>query len=81
MTKTLLRIFQDSRNHSACRSCGAPVEWAETATGKRMPFDPPIVTVPALMPAMIDGRVVEDVDPATVSHFATCPDAKDWRRR
>jgi hypothetical protein len=76
-----VKIYQDSRNLSACRSCGAPVEWAETATGKRMPFNPPIVTVPVLVPVIIDGRVVEDVDGATVSHFATCPDAKDWRRR
>jgi len=77
-----MKIFQDSRNLSACRSCGAPVEWAETTTGKRMPFNPPIVTVPAFDPGVIlTGRVVEDVDPITVSHFATCPDAKDWRRR
>jgi hypothetical protein len=81
MSKTLLRIFQDSRNMSACRSCGAPVEWAETSRGTRMPFDPPIITVPALMPVFIDGRILEDVDPATVSHFASCPDAQDWRRR
>ena len=76
-----MKIFQDSRNLSACRSCGAPIEWAETAKGTRMPFNPPIVTVPALMPVIIAGRIVEDVDPATVSHFATCKDAQDWRRR
>jgi hypothetical protein len=76
-----MKIYQDSRNLSACRSCGAPIEWAETSTGKRMPFNPPIVTVPALMPVVIGGRIVEDVDPATVSHFATCKDAQDWRRK
>jgi hypothetical protein len=76
-----MKIFHDSRNRSACRSCGAVVEWAETTTGARTPFNPPIVTVPVLVPVIIGGRVVEDVDPATVSHFATCPDAKEWRRR
>lgn len=76
-----MKIFQDSRGLGTCRSCGAPVEWAEMAsTGKRMPFNPPIVTVAVLMPVIIDGRIVEDVDPATISHFATCPDAKEWRR-
>jgi hypothetical protein len=76
-----MKIFRDSRNHYACRSCGAPVEWAELTTGKLMPFDPPIVTVATLMPVIIGGRIVEEVAQATVSHFATCPDAKDWRRR
>jgi hypothetical protein len=33
------------------------------------------------MPVIVAGRVVEDVDGATVSHFATCPDAQNWRRR
>jgi hypothetical protein len=32
--------------------------------------------------AWFEGRVVEEVDTSvTASHFATCPDAKDWRRK
>jgi hypothetical protein len=77
-----MKIYQDSRNVSACRSCGAPIEWAESvATGARVPFNAPILTVAVLLPVLVDGRVVEDVDPATVSHFATCPQRDDWRKK
>jgi hypothetical protein len=73
-----LAIFQDSRGPGFCRSCGAAVEWAETARGARMPFNAIVVT--RTQPTMT-GRVIEYVD-STVSrsHFATCPDAKTWRR-
>ena len=77
-----MKIYQDSRSLSACRSCGAPIEWAESAgTGARIPFNPPILTVAVLIPVIIDGRVVEDVDPATIAHFATCPQASHWRKK
>jgi len=77
----ILKIFQDSRNNGTCRSCGATVEWAELVTGKRMPFDPPIVAV-RTQGSFISGRVIEEVDSmVTLSHFATCQDAKEWRRR
>jgi len=77
-----MKIFQDSRQLSACRSCGAPIEWAESAsTRARVPFNAPIRTVAVLLPVLIDGRVVEDVDPMTISHFATCPQRDDWRRK
>lgn len=76
-----MKIYQDSRGLGACRSCGAPVEWAQLASGKRHPFNVPIATHAVLVPVIIDGRIVEDVNTAaTVSHFATCPDAKAWRR-
>jgi hypothetical protein len=51
------------------------------ATGARVPFNAPILTVAVLLPVLVDGRVVEDVDPATVSHFATCPQRDDWRKK
>ena len=75
---------------STCRSCGAEIVWAVTATGKRMPVD--AATHP-------DGNVQLDRDHATVlgpldrlfaadqgadlhmPHHATCPDANDWRNR
>ena len=75
-----IAIYQDSRGKGRCRSCGAPVEWAETLKGKRMPFDGEIVAV-RTQGSPIWERVIEYVDTTvTPSHFATCPDAKTWRR-
>lgn len=59
-----------------CRSCGARVEWATVAaTGRRMPFDPPVTVL-----SRLDEYVEVDMD-RTRSHFATCPDAEAWRRK
>jgi hypothetical protein len=79
----ILQIFQDSRGKGSCRSCGAPIEWAElVASGKRMPFDAPIVALKTHGNTLGGARIVEDVDTTvTLSHFATCPNAKTWRRR
>jgi hypothetical protein len=62
-----------------CRSCGTPVEWATTAAGKRMPFDPPVVRLPTLVDEA--GSLVQVDMRQTVSHFATCPQAATWRRK
>ena len=76
----LLKIYQDSKGLGRCRSCGASIEWAELTSGKRHPFDAPIVAVRS-QGSVLDGRVIEEVDTSvSSSHFATCPDAKDWRR-
>jgi len=78
----ILKIYQSSRGHGRCRSCDAPVEWAELVTsGKRMPFDPPIIVVQTEGSPIAD-RVIEHVDSEiTKSHFATCPDGPTWRKR
>lgn len=79
----ILQIYADTKGKGRCRSCGADVTWAELTSGKRHPFNGEIVVVRS-QGSMLegDGRVVEDVDTEiTTSHFATCPDAKDWRRR
>jgi hypothetical protein len=49
---------------TTCRSCGAKVEWVETANGKKMPMD-----------------LEPDAEGNRISHFATCPQANDWRKR
>lgn len=73
-------IYQDSRGKGHCRSCGAAIEWAKTFRGKWMPFDGEIVAV-RTQGSPIGNRVIEYVDTTvTPSHFATCPDAKAWRR-
>ncbi len=51
----------------SCRSCKAPIVWVLTVKGNRMPVD--YTRDGASRPA------------AGTSHFATCPNADDWRRR
>jgi hypothetical protein len=77
----ILKIYQDSRGKGRCRSCGAPIEWAELTSGKRHPFDDPIV-VTRTQGNILGGRVIEEID-TTVSptHFATCPESKQWSKR
>ncbi len=76
----ILKIYQDSKGKGACRSCGAPIEWAELTSGKRHPFDGEIVPV-RTQGSILEGRVIEEVDTSiSHSHFETCPDAKRWRR-
>jgi hypothetical protein len=74
-----------------CRSCGAPVIWAVSAYGRKLPVDAhpaeagqwwlttddPRATVPNF-------RRVDLYTPAAAprytSHFATCPQADKWRK-
>jgi hypothetical protein len=73
-------------NVARCRSCEAPILWAETINGKRIPLDEAPVE---------DGRFVldETYDPPLAeyakggdprekftSHFATCAQADRWRK-
>ncbi len=48
-----------------CRSCGSILIWTRTNTGKAMPVN--------ARPDRTSGLFV--------SHFATCENADDWRRR
>lgn len=69
---------------SACRSCGAEILWCEaTVTGRRMPIDPEPSPIGNLV--LVHGgrfRVADndDVPPLHLSHFATCPQANEWRK-
>ncbi len=77
----LIAIVQDSKRPGACRSCHAPITWATTIRGKHMPFDGEIVVV-RTEGSPLTGTVVEYVDTdITPSHFQSCPNAADWRRR
>lgn len=69
---------------SHCRSCNAPIIWALTETGRQMPIDErpdpkgnlelyrsgTSVRVRVTMPGQGRHR----------PHFATCPEARSWRR-
>lgn len=79
---------------NTCKSCGAPIMWAETAKGHRIPIDPePVLggnillshrdVEPSLPPlATVFAHAFENSDePTYKSHFATCPNASSHRRR
>lgn len=78
---------------SRCRSCGAEIEWVQVGA-KRMPLDVDPdpengnivvwkrdqVTV---FPSNVDARAAASSTVANlrISHFATCPQAGQWRSR
>lgn len=81
---------------NTCRSCGARIRWVVTTAGKRIPLDEdPVDGGNVLLHEAIDGRepiatvvgksvgpsLFGDDGPRYVSHFATCPDADQHRRR
>lgn len=75
---------------STCRSCGAPVIWAVTASGKRMPVDAePVeggnvrlddVGLPDPQAVVFGGFSADHADTLHKSHFATCVNAAQHRR-
>lgn len=79
----LIEIYGDTRRLGQCRSCGAPIEWATVVkSGHPMPFNPPIEPVRIQPPLYGPEREVQVVETTvTITHWATCPDAADWRRR
>lgn len=78
---------------SRCRSCEAEVLWTMTEHGKRMPLDAEPYDGPepsGLFVLRGEGDTPQAVaatpesfpgEPLFRSHFATCPDANDWRSR
>jgi hypothetical protein len=73
-----------------CRSCDAPIIWASTGS-KLMPVDaePTEKGNVELTPGSLGRGVVATVltapsllgGPLRTSHFASCPDAGEWRQR
>jgi len=84
-------------NKQHCRSCGAKILWAVTEKGKRMPLDAEpseagnifLQHRPNQNPLAV--YTTEEQRKATkgtlmehrlfTSHFATCPQAKKWRKK
>ena len=56
-------------NDSTCRGCEAPIEWWITPAGKKMP----ITVKKAGNVLLFSGEVREP-------HWASCPNAKDFKR-
>lgn len=61
----------EKRTPGTCRSCGAEIVFLRTRTGSRMPVDAETVE---------EGEELFDPKRHT-SHFATCPQAGEHRRR
>jgi hypothetical protein len=67
-----------------CKSCGAHVVWAKTASGKSMPVD---ATPNDAGNLVLDGdrvqvvKSIADDRPRHTSHFVTCPQSDRWRKR
>lgn len=58
-----------------CKSCGAPIVWAKSETGKAMPLDAkPEKRI--VLDSLGVGRVLD----AFTSHFVTCPNAAQHRK-
>ena len=80
---------------SRCKSCGAEIFWIMMQTGKKMPVDATPMTYWAKKEGqekivtpngeVISCELTGDLQNSTgigyISHFATCPDAKNHRRR
>jgi hypothetical protein len=81
---------------SKCRSCGADISWIRTTTGKAMPVEGEYIMIKADKEGdciiitdyghvlkgykMGDAYEADDAAFGRVSHFSTCPQAKEWRR-
>lgn len=79
---------------SKCRSCGAEIKFIQTTAGKWMPCDPDAIHFndcdePETL-IMEDGetycvnpehRYVQDDAYGYRSHFSSCPQADNWRKR
>src|SRR5262249_13148221 len=67
-----------------CRSCGASIVWAFTASGKRMPVDADPDERGNLEIRSEEGTMFVDVvEPGAGTHrphFATCPESNSWQR-
>lgn len=75
-----------------CRSCQAPIVWAITEAGERMPVDPHPVAGGSVRlrlderppRASVVGSTIDLFDRTDdgtrhEAHWATCPDADEWR--
>ena len=81
-------------NTSTCRGCGAPIVFLKSAMGRYIPCDAQLVRYRenpnGKDMVVVDGKGVVRCDldfeglptgMARISHFATCPNAKDFKKR
>ena len=77
---------------SLCRSCNKPISWVKSLKGKNMPVEGDYLKFDELSPGETiitdQGNVYKkkaDQEMPSVkgriSHFSTCPNANDWRKK
>jgi hypothetical protein len=81
---------------SKCRGCGAEISWVRTRGGKMIPVNPrPVYIVDGTGRDIVvtqdgsvangiispDGKVPPGKRAGWITHFATCPLAREFRRR
>ena len=75
---------------STCRSCDAPIIWAITSKGRRMPVDAEprpdgnveLIDSGGMMPQTVVHAQppLAAENPLHTPHHMTCPQAHEWRR-
>jgi len=60
-------------NDSYCRACHAPIEWWITKTGAKMPMD-------VVAAKETDNFFAPVKEFKRIPHWASCPNAKEFRR-
>lgn len=67
---------------ATCKECGAKLIWARTKSGAAMPLN--FAVVAGVQPNIVlQGNVAHVVNPGNgthVSHWATCPKSKEFRK-
>lgn len=76
---------------ASCKSCGAPIRWTKTSRGKNMPIDEKpseggdFAVLPDTDPPEVEWlssrSKTTHPGPFFTSHFATCPNADQHRRK
>jgi len=79
---------------TTCKSCGMPILWVKTRSGKAMPCDIKPIRFRIDDSAQVlerfvtkNGDILFGARDSTgnlegyISHFATCPQADTWRKR
>jgi hypothetical protein len=75
-----------------CRSCGAPILWAKTQQGRAIPLDleptadgniefTGVLDIVRVHAAPADGDLFGTATNRRRPHFATCPQADQWKTR
>ena len=77
-----------SSRRSVCRGCGAEIVWVKTTAGKSMPCNPgavPFWARPGAPGKVVSCDFIGERDRVSgfgyVSHFSTCPKAKEFKRK
>lgn len=82
-------MFDELEANGKCRSCGAPIRWVKTQASANMPLNLEPCEDGNIVIASNGEAIVVGTKPAYLrrplprykSHFATCPNAAEHRRK